>query len=317
MRLNLIGVLILVCSFSANARFSKDSLEVKKVKSNWTKNNSASMFFTENAFINWNAGGNNSIAGILKLQFIRNFKNDHTVWNSEMKANYGLNKQSERELRKSDDLFEINSTFGYRKDTASAWYTSAKFNFKTQFTNGYNYPENTTPKSKIFAPAYLYLGVGSEYTSKKNKLKLYVSPITNKTTYVLDYTLSNQGAFGVTKATYDDDGNILTEGDKVKMEFGTLLSGEWEKLVMENIKMTNKFSLYSDYFNNFGNVDFDWELSFDLKINKFIKANVGSHIIYDDDIKTTSDVDSDGNTEIEGPKIQLKQLLGVGLSYSF
>ncbi|PCH77045.1 MAG: hypothetical protein COB98_04465 [Flavobacteriaceae bacterium] len=317
MRLKLIGILFLMCSSIANAHFVKDSLQGKELKSLWTVKNNASLFLTENAFINWNAGGNNSIAGIVKIQFIRNYKNDHMVWSNEMKTNYGLNKQAERELRKSEDLFEINSTFGYRKDTATSWYTSAKFNFKTQFTNGYNYPNKTRPKSKIFAPAYMYIGVGSEYTSKKKKLKLYISPMTNKTTYVLDRTLANQGAFGVTKAIYDKEGNILSSGDQIKMEFGTLLSGKWEKLVMDNIKMTNKLRLYSDYINNFGNIDFDWELNLDLTINKYIKANVGTHIIYDDDIKTKSDVDSEGNYEIQGAKIQLKQLLGVGLSYSF
>ena len=83
------------------------------------------------------------------------------------------------------------------------------------------------------------------------------------------------------------------------------------------LKMTNKLSLYSDYIHDFGNIDFDWELNFDLTINKYIKANVRSHFIYDDDIKTKTDVDSEGNFEIKGARIQLKQLLGVGLSYSF
>ncbi len=317
MRFKLIGLLFFLCSITVNAHFVKDSLVAKELKPTWIVKNNASLFFTENAFINWNAGGNNSIAGIVKLQFIRNYKNDHLVWNNELKTNYGLNKQSERELRKSEDLFEFNSTFGYRKDTASLWYTSAKFNFKTQFANGYNYPNKTKPKSKIFAPAYLYIGIGNQYTSRENDLKFYMSPMTNKTTYVLDYTLSNQGAFGVKKAVYDADGKLISKGNRIKMEFGALLSGYWEKLVMDNIKMTNKLSLYSDYINNFGNIDFDWELNFNLKINKYIKANVGSHIIYDDDIKTKSDVDSEGKFEIKGAKIQLKQLLGVGLSYSF
>ena len=72
--------------------------------------------------------------------------------------------------------------------------------------------------------------------------------------------------------------------------------------------MNNKLILYSDYLNKYGNIDFDWELTFDLKVNKHIKANIGTHLLYDDDVK---DKDS------ERPKIQLKQLLGVGLSYAF
>ena len=72
--------------------------------------------------------------------------------------------------------------------------------------------------------------------------------------------------------------------------------------------MNNKLILYSDFLNSFGNIDFDWELKLQLKVNKHVKANIGTHIIYDDDV-----VDKETNT----PKIQLKQLLGVGMFYDF
>jgi hypothetical protein len=62
---------------------------------------------------------------------------------------YGLNKQDGIELRKTDVL-QFNSALGYRKDTLSNWYHTAKFNFNTQFTDGYAYPN--TEVSKRFAP---------------------------------------------------------------------------------------------------------------------------------------------------------------------
>ena len=163
----------------------------------------------------------------------------------------------------------------------------------------------------------MFIGIGSEYFSKKQNLKLYLSPITNKTTFVFSQTLANEGAFGVQRAIYNDEGALIKEGENTRMEFGNLVTCEWKKDVMDNIKMANKLILYSDYLNNYGNIDVNWELNFDLTINKYVTANVGSHLRYDHDIKNKDDINNDGTLEIVGPKVQLKQLLGVGFSYNF
>jgi hypothetical protein len=59
----------------------------------------------------------------------------------------------------------------------------------------------------------------------------------------------------------------------------------------------------------------EWQLQLEMTVNQYVKANIGTHIIYDDDIKTKEE--ENGEQVIKGPKIQLKQLLGVGLTYSF
>lgn len=321
MKFKIFTLLVFLTSHFLNATILNDSLALKKdsisVISHWKTKNKLNLLFTQNSFVNWNAGGNNSIAGIIKVQLTKNYKNNHMTWSNELKSNYGLNKEEDRELRKTEDLFEVNSTFGYRKNVKSNWYNSAKFSFKTQYTNGYKYPDTDTPISRFFAPAYLFLGIGFEYADKANNFKLYLSPITNKTTFVFDRTLANEGAFGVEEATYDDDGNLLTKGENTKMEFGMLVSGEWKTEVMTNIQMGNKLILYSDYVNNYGNIDFDWEINFDLTINKYVTANIGSHFLFDDDVRNKKDIDDDGILETIGPKIQLKQVLGVGFLYNF
>ncbi|HEY6143805.1 MAG TPA: hypothetical protein VIV55_10375, partial [Flavobacterium sp.] len=62
-------------------------------------------------------------------------------------------------------------------------------------------------------------------------------------------------------------------------------------------------------------IDVDWKLQFDLIVNKYVSANVGLHTIYDDDIKTSEEID--GKMVYKGPKLQLKQSLGIGLVYNF
>jgi len=283
--------------------------------SNWTKKNKVGLDISQITFLNWNAGGNTSISGLAKGNFIRKYQKNNLVWNNELVVRYGINKQEGQDARKTDDQFLLNSTFGYRRDTISNWFHVAKFTFNTQFANGYSYPNTDLAISKPFAPAYIFLGIGAEYNRNDLNLELYMSPLTLKTTLVLDERLANQGAYGVDKAEYDILGNLIRKGKKTRNETGILLSGKWEKIIFENIEMENRISLYSDYLNNFGNIDVDWRFQLEMTVNKYVKANISTHLIYDDDIKTKEDVA--GVQVIKGAKVQLKQILGIGLAYSF
>ncbi|MDM1395766.1 DUF3078 domain-containing protein [Myroides odoratimimus] len=281
----------------------------------WEKENRFGLDFNQIAFVNWSAGGDNSISGLLKGEFGRKYIKGRLLWENTLNMRYGLNKQSGRESRKTDDVLELNSAFGYKSSAISDWYYVAKLNFKTQFTNGYNYPDTDNPVSAWFAPAYLFVGVGAEYVDPKTEMKYYISPLTYKSTFVLDQTLADQGAFGVTKAEKDDLGNIIRRGSKYKAEIGFLLSSEWKKEIFKNMFYQHKLTLYSDYLNNFGNVNIMFEMKLDLKVNDYVRANVGTYMIYDDNVKNK--VMRDGVQVIEGPKMQFKQTLGVGLTYAF
>ena len=232
-----------------------------------------------------------------------------------MIARYGINKQEKQDVRKTDDQFQLNSTFGYRTDTISNWYYAGTFNFNTQFANGYAYPNTDLAISKPFAPAYTFLGVGAEYSRKDLNLNLYLSPLTQKTTMVFDQRLANQGAFGVEKAIYDEFGNLVREGKNVRNETGILITNQWKKEVFKNINFEHRIALYTDYMNNFGNIDVDWQLQLDMTVNQYVKANIGTHVVYDDDIKSKEE--EGGVQVVKGPKVQLKQLLGVGVVYQF
>src|SRR5690606_22877806 len=138
---------------------------------------------------------------------------------------YGLNKQENVELRKTDDVLSLNSSFGYKSSVKSNWYYSAKFTLNTQMANGYAYPNVENPISRSFAPAYVFLGIGAEYFN--NGFKAYISPITLKSTLVLDDILANKGEFGLEGAIYDGDGNMLKAGKKSRNELGFLFKSEW------------------------------------------------------------------------------------------
>ena len=315
-------LLFLVTNFSfatvVSDTVTADTTKVVKEKiTYWQEVNKVGMNLSEVAFINWNSGGNNSISALLHALFARKYKKDLLNWNSNLIIKFGINAQEGRELRKTEDNLEINSNFGYRRDSVSNFYYSAKFTFNTQFTFGYRYPNTAAPISKFMAPGYAFLGVGTEYSSPEEDLTIYVSPVTEKSTFVLDQRLANEGMFGVRPAIKDKEGNIIEPGERVRTQFGFLVSSAFSKQIFENIGLTNQLRLYSDYLNKFGNIDVDWEFNLDLKVNDYVKASVGSHLKYDDDVKFKLDRDGDGELETGGPRIQFKQLLGVGVIYEF
>jgi len=223
----------LICIITFQQSFAQDIIRTSQPDTikRWKAKNTVGLDLTQVAFVNWNSGGENAISGILKGAFVRKYTKGRFVWHNELIARYGLNKQDGIEARKTDDVIQLSSTAGFKTDTISNWYYSAKFNFNTQFTNGYAYPNTDLAISKPFAPAYVFLGVGTEYIKKEGEgiFRAYFSPLTFKTTFVLDERLADQGAFGVDKATYDIDGNLVSHGKKTRTEMDMLFKNQCKK----------------------------------------------------------------------------------------
>ena len=278
-------LILAVCVSQITQAQETDSIVKTLDTLTWKQVNRVGLDINEVTFVNWSAGGANSISALLALNSSLRYKKNNLIWFNAIRTRYGINKQEDQLLRKTEDELELISTIGYRKDTISNWYFSGRFNFKTQYSNGYNYPNRDNPISRFMAPGYVFVGGGAEYGKNIEKLSFYLSPLTFKGTFVLDQKLADNGAFGVTPAVYDIDGNKIQDGEMMRTEMGILITNAYEAQVMENIYLRNQLSLYTDYLNSFGNIDVDWEVVFDFKVNNFVKATLGSHIKYDNDIK--------------------------------
>lgn len=289
-----------------------------RVPSFWKKENTLGLNVSEVAFVNWNAGGDNAISGLGFFQFARNYKFRYFQWDNKLEMRYGLNAQEGRKLRKTEDVIRLSSSLGYRRDTISNWYYSVQLNFNTQFSNGYKYPDRETPISRFMAPGYLFFGAGTSYISPDQRFNLYLSPATQKSTFVLDQRLADAGAFGVDEAVIDADGNVITPGKNHLLEIGFLITNNWNWNVAENIDLKSRISLYTDYLSSFGNIDLDWELNLQMRVNKYILTTLGTQVIYDDNILFDEVRDGNGNVTDPGePRIQFKQVLGIGIAYDF
>lgn len=266
----------------------------------WKIGGNPSFTFNQVSLTNWSAGGKNSVAGTFLLNSYFNYSKNKINWDNTIDLGYGLTKQGSDNMIKTEDKLYLTSKLGYRAD-GSKWFYTGLMDFKTQFDAGYNDPpQNTSKLSEFMAPAYINLSLGMDYKPNDN-FSLYLSPLTTKMTVVLDDSLSSVGAFGVKK-----DDNLRTEfGASVK------LMGKKANLV-KNVDVSTRLDLFSNLGNKPQNIDVDWELAFNMKVNSFLSAIATFNLIYDDDIKYLN-----ADQVEEGPRVQFKQLFGFGISYKF
>jgi len=264
----------------------------------WKVNGKASLNFSQVSLTNWSEGGDGSVAGAFLFGITANKKKDRHVWDNSFSFEYGMTKNNSESLRKSVDQIYLSSKYGY--SIGKPWYLSTLFDFKTQSAKGYNYPNTSTYISRFLAPAYMNIALGFD-CKPNDEFSLFLSPLSTKLTFVLDEFLSSSGAFGV------DPGN------RIRAEFGAYLKMAYvKKALVKNVDFQTRLDLFSNYLKNPQNVDVNWDVKFDMKINDFLSANLGTTLKYDDDIKY-----KDGNGTEHGARIQFKQFLGVGLSVKF
>lgn len=274
----------------------------------WLTKGNAQVLVNQASFTNWAQGGNNSVSGTALLNYNITYDDSLTIWENVFDFGYGLINTKEFGTRKNEDKIDLLSNFNHI--AAKDLYYSGKFNFKSQFVEGYNYPNDSVEVSNFLAPAYVILSAGMTYKPNSD-FSFYLSPATGKMTIVNDDTLSAQGAYGV------------TPGDKIRMEFGAYATLDYKKALMENITFKSKLDLFNNYTDpkseNRANIDVNWENSLNLTVNEYITVNIFAHLIYDHDILVPlfKEVDGEEVSDGVGRRLQVKQTLGLGFSYKF
>lgn len=291
---------ILLSTVSMLLGFSTTFAQNDPVK-NWTIKGENTFLVNQSSFSNWAAGGVNSFAGNIILNYDFNYKKDKWIWDNKVLAAYGQTFQKETDWRKNDDRFIYNSLIG-RQINEKLLYTFFT-NFNTQFAKGYKYAADGTEQliSSGFAPAYLSFGPGIAFKESDN-FRINVSPAAARFVFV-------------TNKDIDETLYGLDAGKKSRFEFGASLDAYYKLDIMENIALENILKLYSNYKENPQNVDIDYTANLFMKVNKFISVNAGVQLIYDDNTKIPTIVN--GVQTGASPKLQVKQILGAGITYKF
>lgn len=277
----------------------------------WQNGLKGTLTFTQINLTNWVAGGNSSVALTGYLGLFANYNRNKISWESALDLGYGFIDQTGIGLRKTDDKFSLNSKLGY-KISGERWLWSTLIDFKSQFAKGFAFPNDSVPISKFASPAYITISTGIEFKLTEN-FYLILSPLTTKFTIVTDQILADSGAFGVDPAEFDLNGLKIKDGQNRRTELGTFFKGYFKKDIIENVNFESKLELFTSYRENFGNIDVNWENILILKVNNWLSTNLIVQLIYDDDIDVP--IFNENDVQIgAGPRLQFRQIFGVGLS---
>jgi hypothetical protein len=274
----------------------------------WRKGGVLGMTVAQTSLTNWASGGQNSVSLNSRLSLFANYKKNNSAWDNTLDLGYGLMQQGKDEpFRKTDDKIDLLSKYGQK--AFNKFYYAAMLNFKTQFSPGYNLPNDSVAISKFMAPGYLVTALGLDY-KPDNYFSAFIAPFTGKFTFVNDKTLSDQGAFGV------DPGKMS------RSELGGYLriiysKNDFKKEFMKNISFTTKIDLFSNYLDKPQNIDVNWETLLAMKVNKYLYVNLTMQLLYDDNTRIAIDENHDNVTDYMGKRVQFKEIFGAGFSLNF
>ena len=274
-----------------------DTVMVQKPKF-WTYKADGFLQFMQNYVSgNWYKGGesNYSMLGALTLE--ANYDNkEKWIWDNKLELKLGLLLSSTDTLHKvksNEDLIRFTSKVGLQ--ASHRWYYTLQLQTYTQFTPGY---KSNDPKvySDFFSPFNLNLGLGMDYKveSKNKRLTgtINLSPVAINYRYVGRLSLST--SYG------------LDEGKHSMAEFGPLVTANivWKF----NDVISWKSRLFG--FTSFKRVEVEWENTFELRVSKYITANLFLFPRFDDASKS-------GKYDEDLGYLQFREYSSLGFAYTF
>ena len=292
----------------------RDELYQLRLKNGyWTRQGFLGINFSRAEFNNWAAGGANSYAVNSTLTCKADYKKNKFTWENFVDLSIGFTKNADENSKKSEDKIDILSKFSFETKKRAKFRFAALLNFKSQFAQGFDFSNEGKPilNSRFFAPAYILSSLGFEYKPTQ-PLSLLFSPASGKFTIVQNKALAEKHFFIPSSAA----------NPNFRSELGASLNVLIQKRIRKSINLRSRLELFNNYLDpnraNRKNIDISWETSLNFKISKYIGVSFLTYLLYDDDINITFKVNEQG-VEIEklGPKIQFKDVLGIGFSYQF
>lgn len=295
---------------------------------------------------NWAAGGNNNVNGVVYGRMRLLYHKDKVAWDSNLDLEYGLSyiDQPNDKVQKSSDKINFSTKLGY--EFAKNWYATGLLGFNTQFALGRSYEgknSNNPVISKFIAPAYTDLSVGVDWRPN-DIFSMYVSPIAGRFTTVAVsdalnreynhlYPIQNGGLEQSLKEKYGvwkyGKNNEKDYGMSTRSELGFSMKGSIN-YTYQQLKVVTTLGLYTPYAHDktvignnahgkhlyrdnnrrIGNFDVDWDVALSYQFLKHLQVTLSTSMKYYNGVM----IEKDGYA---CERIQLKNILGVGVGYMF
>ena len=281
-----------------NSSFAQtDTIKTQEIN-NWRIDGTFLFHIHEATFTNWASGGDNQLASKVILKPVFNYDNGKWSWENTFDFRYGQQRNAGEGLKKNEHEIAFISKVGKR--FSEKWKFSGMYTFNSQFAPFW---DGTVLKSDFMSPAYTNLSLGFDYVPN-TKLSIYVTPLNMRNTWVFNDSISARGDYNM------EPGNYL------RFRFGPSFLLTYKGDIAKNIKLDTKLGYFQDLIDGIGDPVVNWDALFNMKVNKFISASFNFTLFYDEDSKTDIK-DESGNVIGQEAKVQFKQSLGVGLSYTW
>ena len=271
-----------------------DSVVVQKPKF-WTKKGDGFLQFMQNYVSNnWYKGGESNYSMVGSLTLEANYDNKNKwKWDNKLEAKLGFLRSrtdSVHKFKSNEDLIRLTSKVGL--EAAKNWYYTLQLLAYTQFTRGLKANDPNT-YSDFMSPFNLNLGLGMDY--KVNALGERLTGTINLSPFAVNYRYVGRLDLGPSFG--------LKEGKHSLFDFGSQVTADLAWKINDNV--TWKSRLYA--FTSYKRAEIEWENTFELRVSKYITANLFLFPRFDDASIWDSDM---GYWEF-------KEYSSVGFAYSF
>ncbi len=222
----------------------------------WEQSLKTNINFGQTSLTNWAAGGDNTVTLAAFIDGNANYKKNDIFWNNRLQLDYGTVYASSKPiLQKNSDRIYLESKFGYKKPSMKNFFFSANYDFKSQFSTGYDYltpnvpadryPEGTglndlnhkdqvslwkdarKVKSGFLAPAYTNLALGID-VKPFSWLSLNIAPLTGGVVIVRNEELRKNYGMQLKEKVEDMSDDVKARYEAAVAEGGAAL-GEFYK----------------------------------------------------------------------------------------
>ena len=297
-------ILSVVLPHSAFAS-EQDTVPPSKWKQYWKFSGTVGLKVSQVQLINWAAGGNSTFSGISYANLTLNYKKSKLAWDTNLNTDLGVLYSSgfnTYKWRKGNDNIVFNTTLGYEisspKHAKSTWYVAAKGAFRSQYTRGYDFPDDGSrvKVSNWLSPSYteLSMGVNWKWTEL---ITLFYSPVAALVTSCTDSVLRPSHSIPLNQTAVASLG--------MAFRAGIMYDG------VKNLKILTGLALYTPYNDpaqKFGSFNVDWDVMITYQFLKVLSASLTTNLKYYPKVYFA---------EEPHRRVQFQEILGLGIAYSF
>ena len=283
-------------------------VEVTKPKF-WTRKADGFLQFMQNYVSgNWYKGGESNYSALGSLTIEANYDNKGKwKWDNKLEAKLGFltaRSDSLHKWKSNEDLLRLTSKVGLQ--ATKRWYYTLQVLAWTQFARGLKSNDHRT-YSDFFSPFNLNVGLGMDYKveafDKKLTGTINLSPIALNYRYVDRTQFANQNSEHPTDYSWFPSRHGIDDGKRHLLDPGSQLTADLTWKLTENVTWKSRLWGFTSYHRG----EIEWENTFQLKVSKYISANIFLYPRFDD-----------GNVWDEDLGYwQFKEYTSIGLSYSF